>query len=133
MEEDEPVAVVLVEVLTAQHYTVDVATDGEVGLELATQWNYELILLDLQIPKLDGIRLCHELRSRRFKSQSFYHQQKTLAPMFKSLHAGADDYVTKPYDLSELLARLQALFRRRETSLAPMLLTWGKLQVNSSR
>ncbi|XGV97376.1 MAG: response regulator [Leptolyngbya sp. BL-A-14] len=131
VEDDEPVAAVLVEVLTAQHYTVDVATDGEIGLELATRCDYELILLDLQIPKLDGIRLCHELRSRRIQKPILLLTAKdSSADVVKGLDAGADDYVTKPYNLSELLARLRALLRRRETNLAPMLLTWGKLQVN---
>jgi DNA-binding response OmpR family regulator len=131
VEDDAPVVDTLVNVLTAQHYAVDVATDGEMGLELATNWDYELILLDLQIPKLDGIRLCREIRAQGFQKPILLLTAKdSSADVVQGLDAGADDYVTKPYDLPELLARLRALLRRRETTLAPMVLTWEKLRLN---
>ncbi|MBW4472173.1 MAG: response regulator [Stenomitos rutilans HA7619-LM2] len=131
VEDDEPVAAMLVDVLTAQHYTVDVAADGELGLELAINWDYELILLDLQIPKLDGIRLCRKIRAQGFQKPILLLTAKDSSEdVVRGLDAGADDYVTKPYNLSELLARLRALLRRRETSLAPLVLTWEKLRVN---
>lgn len=121
----------LVDVLTAQHYTVDVATDGAMGLELALNWNYELILLDLQIPKLDGIRLCREIRAQGFQKPILLLTAKdSSADVVRGLDVGADDYVTKPYDVSELLARLRALLRRRETNLAPTVLSWEKLRMN---
>ncbi len=131
VEDDEPVVAVLLEVLTAQHDTVDVATDGQIGLELATNWDYELILLDSQIPKLDGICLCRALRAQGFQKPILLLTAKdSTADVVQGLDAGADDYVTKPYDLSELLARLRALLRRRETSLVPTVLTWEKLHIN---
>lgn len=131
VEDDEPVVAVLLEVLTAQHYTVDVATDGQIGLELATNWDYKLILLDSQIPKLDGICLCRALRAQGFQKPILLLTAKdSSADVVQGLDAGADDYVTKPYDLSELLARLRALLRRRETSLVPTVLTWEKLHIN---
>ncbi|PSB61646.1 multi-component transcriptional regulator, partial [filamentous cyanobacterium CCP1] len=110
---------------------VDVATDGEIGLDLATTWEYELILLDLLIPKVDGISLCRQLRAKGFQKPILLLTVKDArADVVKGLDAGADDYVTKPYDLSELLARIRALLRRGETNLSPNLLTWGRLAVN---
>lgn len=131
VEDDAPTAAVLSEVITAQHYTVDVATDGETGLQLATDWEYDLILLDLLIPRLDGIALCRQLRTQGFqKPILLLTARDSSADVVKGLDAGADDYVTKPYDLSELLARMRALLRRGQSSLAPTLLTWEQLCVN---
>ncbi len=64
VEDDRPTAVTLSEALTAQYYTVDVADNGQIALELATSWDYDLILLDVLIPKLDGLGLCRQLRTQ---------------------------------------------------------------------
>ncbi|NJO78495.1 MAG: response regulator [Cyanobacteria bacterium RM1_2_2] len=131
VEDDAPTAAVLSEVITAQHYTVDVATDGEMGLQFATSWEYDLILLDLLIPKLDGMSLCRQLRVHGFQKPILLLTVKdSSTDVVKGLDAGADDYVTKPYNLSELLARMRALLRRKEADLVPPLLTWGQLCVN---
>jgi DNA-binding response OmpR family regulator len=131
IEDDESVIALLLDVLTTQHYTVDVATDGQIGLELAVTWDYELILLDLLIPKLDGIHLCCKLRTQGFQKPILLLTAKgSSADVVKGLDAGADDYVTKPFALVELLARVRALLRRRTTSLAPPVLVWEKLRMN---
>ncbi|WAL61998.1 response regulator [Thermocoleostomius sinensis] len=131
VEDDIPSASVLSEVITAQHYTVDVASDGEMGLYMATSWEYDLVLLDLLIPKLDGISLCRQLRHHGFQKPILLLTAKdSSSDIVRGLDAGADDYVTKPYDLSELLARMRALLRRGQASLAPTLLTWEQLCVN---
>jgi DNA-binding response OmpR family regulator len=131
VEDDKPIAAVLSEVLAAQYYTVDTATDGDIGLQLATSWDYDLVLLDWLIPKLDGISLCRQLRAQGFQKPILLLTAKdSSTDVVKGLDAGADDYVTKPYDLPELLARMRALLRRRETSLAPNLLVWEHLCVN---
>lgn len=131
VEDDAPTAAVLSEVMTAQHYTVDVAADGEIGLQLATSWDYDLVLLDLLIPRLDGISLCRQLRTQGFQKPILLLTTKDASSdVVRGLDAGADDYVTKPYDLSELLARMRALLRRGQTNLAPALLTWEQLCVN---
>ena len=131
VEDDAAAAAVLSEVITAQHYTVDVATDGEMGLQFATSWEYDLILLDLLIPKLDGKNVCRQLRANGFqKPILLLTASDSSTDVVEGLDAGADDYVTKPYDLSELLARMRALLRRGQANLTPSLLTWEQLCVN---
>ncbi|GAP94573.1 response regulator [Leptolyngbya sp. NIES-2104] len=131
IEDDSAIVELLSETLTAHHYTIDVATDGQTGLTLATDWEYDLVLLDLLIPRIDGIALCQQLRSQQFQKPILLLTAKdSSADIVKGLDAGADDYLTKPFELSELLARIRALLRRGETKLAPTVLTWGALQVN---
>ncbi|MBP5971892.1 response regulator [Brasilonema sp. CT11] len=131
VEDDLPTAAVLCEVLTAQYYTVDLARHGQDGLVLATSSNFDLILLDLLIPKLDGISLCRQLRAQGVQKPILLLTAKDhSADVVKGLDAGADDYLTKPYELSELLARMRALLRRGQTELAPAVLTWENLCIN---
>nr|WP_277884329.1 response regulator [Nostoc parmelioides] len=131
VEDDVPTATLLSEVLMAEYYTVELATDGQNGLMLATLSNFDLILLDLLIPKLDGINLCRQLRAQGIQKPILLLTAKDQsADVVKGLDAGADDYVTKPYDISELLARIRALLRRGKTELIPNLLSWGNLDVN---
>ncbi|BAY49384.1 multi-component transcriptional regulator, winged helix family protein [Scytonema sp. HK-05] len=131
VEDDRPTAAVLYEVLTVQYYTVELATDGENGLALATSCNFDLILLDLLIPKLDGISLCRQLRAQGVQTPILLLTAKDQsADVVKGLDAGADDYLTKPYELCELLARMRALLRRGQTELVPAVLTWENLCVN---
>ncbi|MBH8565310.1 response regulator [Nostoc sp. CENA67] len=131
VEDDRPMAAVLCELLTTQYYTVELATDGEAGLALATSSNFDLILLDLLIPKLDGISLCRQLRTQGIQKPILLLTAKDQsADVVKGLDAGADDYLTKPYQISELLARIRALLRRGQNELAPTLLTWENLCVN---
>lgn len=130
VEDDPAIAAVLSEILIAHCYVVDLAIDGQIGLEFATSWDYELILLDLLIPKLDGIHLCRQLRNQGYQKPILLLTAKdSTADVVQGLDAGADDYVTKPYDLSELLARIRALLRRGE-NLSPSVLTWGELCVD---
>ncbi|ABA21252.1 multi-component transcriptional regulator, winged helix family [Trichormus variabilis ATCC 29413] len=131
VEDDVITATLLREVLTAEYYTVELATDGQNGLTLATLSNFDLILLDLLIPKLDGINLCRQLRAQGIQKPILLLTAKDQsADVVKGLDAGADDYVTKPYDISELLARIRALLRRGKTELIPNLLSWENLDVN---
>jgi DNA-binding response OmpR family regulator len=131
VEDDPLAAAVLSEVIAAQHYVVDIATDGEAGLQFATSWEYDLILLDWLIPKLDGINLCCQLRANGFQKPILLLTAKdSSTDVVKGLDAGADDYMTKPYDASTLLARMRALLRRGQTDIAPTFLTWEHLCVN---
>ncbi|MGP1373500.1 MAG: response regulator [Almyronema sp.] len=131
-EDDELVVEPLIKSLTAQHYTVDVAADGQTAWELIDSFPYDLILLDIELPKLDGISFCRRLRSQRIQVPVLMltarqdNETKVI-----SLDAGADDYVTKPFNLKELLARIRALLRRGGGVLLPAL-QWEQLHLDPS-
>jgi DNA-binding response OmpR family regulator len=133
VEDDESLAQMLREALTSQHYLVDVATDGEAGWELVEAFEYDLILLDLMLPKLDGISFCKQQRSKGDRTPILLltgHDSRTNKVM--GLDAGADDYMVKPFDLHELLARIRALLRRGSSSTAPVL-EWGCLSLDPGK
>ena len=130
VEDDELIGSALFEALVAHHYTVDVAADGQAGLELAITFEYDLILLDWLIPKLDGISLCRQLRSKGYQKPILLLTAKdSNSDIVQGLDAGADDYIVKPYDLSELMARIRALLRRGNSPVTTVL-TWGDLCLN---
>jgi len=132
VEDDELVAEVLSKALTTQHYLVDLATDGQVGVELAEAFEYDLILLDLLLPKLDGISFCKQRRQAGDRTPILLlTAQDTSTNKVAGLDAGADDYMVKPFDLHELLARIRALLRRGSSVTMPIL-EWGNLRLNPS-
>lgn len=99
--------------LTEEGYAVDQAFDGEEGLYLAESESYDLIILDVMLPKLDGITLCKELRKKQITTPVIMLTAKTqLQDKVTGLDAGADDYLTKPFEFLELISRIQALLRR---------------------
>lgn len=113
VEDDTVMSTALAEMLTANHYMINLAVDGQTGLDLASAVDYDLILLDLQIPKLDGISLCRQLRSQGYEKPILLLTSYTSdAEIVAGLDAGADDYVIKPYTPEALLAKLRALLRR---------------------
>ncbi|HEV2440782.1 MAG TPA: response regulator transcription factor [bacterium] len=108
--------------LTEEGYSVDTADDGEVGLALARRAAYELIVLDLQLPKRDGIDVCRTLRAEGIGAPVLMLTARdTVEERVIGLDAGADDYLTKPFAFEELLARIRAL-RRREGATRPAVL-----------
>lgn len=130
VEDDEIIVSALTEALTTYHYHVETAKDGISGLELAIAFHYDLLVLDIILPGLDGISLCRQLRSHGLKIPILLLSAKDRSSdRVKGLEAGADDYLVKPYDLSELIARIQALLRRGKPNL-PVVLTWEKLQLD---
>ena len=132
VDDDRILVEALVRALTAEHYAVDVANDGCVGWELASACFYDLILLDVMLPKLDGISLCRRLRSHGSQSSILLlTAQDTSSSKVLGLDAGADDYMTKPFNLPELLARIRALQRRESVTLQPVL-TWEGLSLDPS-
>ncbi len=129
VEDDETTANVLAQVLTTHHYTVETAVDGQTGLELAQTFHYDLLVLDIILPNLDGISICRQLRSHGSQIPILLlSANESSTDRVKGLESGADDYVVKPYELSELMARIQALLRRSSSTLST-LLTWEKLQL----
>ncbi len=132
IEDDALIAAPLAKALIDQHYAVDVATDGQAGWELVESFTYDLILLDVKLPKLDGITLCRRLRSQGNQTPILLlTAQKTSSNTAMGLDAGADDYVAKPFNLQELLARIRALLRRGGAALPP-LLEWRNLKLDPS-
>jgi DNA-binding response OmpR family regulator len=132
VEDDVSLAEALMEALTDQRYVVDAVNDGEAGWAQTQAIDYDLILLDVMLPKLDGISLCQRLRTHNYNSPILMMTARdTSADKVTGLDAGADDYVVKPIDLPELLARVRALLRRGTTSASPVL-EWGGLKLDPS-
>jgi two-component system copper resistance phosphate regulon response regulator CusR len=112
--EDEPrVAHFVAKGLREQSYAVDVAGDGEQALYQAREIEYDLIILDVMLPKQDGYTVCRELRSAGFRNPVLMLTARdAVDDRVAGLDSGADDYLTKPFDFKELLARIRALLRR---------------------
>ncbi|MDF5717363.1 MAG: response regulator transcription factor [Rhizonema sp. NSF051] len=131
VEDDERIAQPLAEDLKhEQHHVVDVASNGIEGWEYACSTEYELILLDIMLPKLDGITLCKRLRSAQCNALILMLTAlDATSDKVVGLDAGADDYLVKPFELEELAARIRALSRRSlQTRLS--ILSNGELQIN---
>ena len=117
--------------LLEEAYAVDVAYDGEEGAYLATISPYDLIILDIMMPKKDGIEVCQELRSSGINTAIMMLTAKdTVEDRVKGLDAGADDYLVKPFAFNELLARVRALLRREGQIKTPEIQS-GDLVLNT--
>jgi two-component system, OmpR family, copper resistance phosphate regulon response regulator CusR len=113
IEDDEMIAELVRRGLDEARFDVSVANDGAAGLELALHGNYALIILDLMLPGRDGWSVCDTLRTRRYTTPILMlTARNTVQDRVRGLEAGADDYLAKPFDLAELLARVRALLRR---------------------
>lgn len=127
VEDENSMVQVLQTVLTAQNYVVDVAQDGLSGWELVESFAYDLILLDVMMPKLDGISFCRRLREKgNSVLVMLLTARDTTTDKLIGLDAGADDYMVKPFDIQELSARIRALLRRSHTTTTTVL-TCGEL------
>src|SRR5215475_8111461 len=122
VEDERKVASFIRRGLEAEHYTVDVAYDGDTGLARALEGHYDLLILDLMLPRRDGAALLGELRARRQTLPILLLTARaTVSDKVRGLDLGADDYLTKPFEFTELLARVRALLRRGGTTTAPAL------------
>lgn len=130
VEDDPVVADILTEALTAQHWIVECTDDGNAGLTLASNHEYDLIVLDIGLPNVDGLTICKQLRSRGYQNPILFLTGETSTDaQVTGLNAGADDYVTKPFDLQVFLARVRAVTRKGKNSAS--ILTWRMLQLDS--
>ncbi len=133
VEDDEPLAEMLTKALKSQHYLVELATDGQAGWELVEAFEYDLILLDLMLPKLDGISFCKKLRQEGDRTPILLMTgEDSSTHKIIGLDAGADDYIVKPFDVQELLAQIRAVLRRGSSTAMPIL-EWGDLRLEPSK
>jgi DNA-binding response OmpR family regulator len=130
--EDEPsVASMLNKGLGEEGYQVTVAPDGKLGLQLATDNPYSIIILDVMLPGINGLELCRQLRSRNILTPILMLTAlATTDNVVTGLDAGADDYITKPFKFKELSARLRSLARRRPPVEQEKLLKLDDLEMN---
>lgn len=132
VEDDSSLAETLAEALTDQFYVVDTSLEAESALEYIKASDYDLLLLDVMLPELDGISFCSLLRSQGYQMPILMVTARdTVSDKISGLDAGADDYIVKPIDLGELFARIRALLRRGSGS-SPPILEWGDLHLDPS-
>jgi DNA-binding response OmpR family regulator/HPt (histidine-containing phosphotransfer) domain-containing protein len=132
IEDDRLTSQAVSAMLSNHRYAVEIANDGQAGWDLIESFEYDLILLDLALPKLDGITLCRSIRKKGLQipimlltGRDSSHEKAI------GLDAGADDYMVKPFEEEELVARVRALLRRSELSAQPVLI-WGELNLDPS-
>jgi len=122
VEDEQKVARFVRQGLTEEGYAVDVAADGETGLAMALDRVHDLLILDIQLPKMDGLRVLQKLRQAKVPTPVLLLTVRaTIEDKVLGLDAGADDYLTKPFAFQELVARVRALLRRRAEATPPVL------------
>ena len=127
VDDDESLTKGLTITLTTHHHTVDVAKDGEMAWTYGSTFEYDLMVFEVMLPKLDGISLCQRFRANGYDTPILLlTAEDSIAVKAQGLDAGADDYVVKPFDPVELMARIRALQRRSSGNPFP-LLAWGAL------
>jgi DNA-binding response OmpR family regulator len=115
VEDEKQLGKLLKRVLTEERHVVDVADEGYEGLNLALSDSYDLVILDRMLPNMDGLEICRQMRQSKIKSVVLMLTARgSVEDRVSGLTSGADDYLTKPFAMSELLARVQALLRRRD-------------------
>ncbi|MCC6437186.1 MAG: response regulator transcription factor [Acidimicrobiales bacterium] len=131
VEDDRSVREALARALELEGYRVLTATDGQRGLDAVAEHRPDAVVLDVMMPVLDGLSACRRLRSARDRTPVLILTARAEVPdRVSGLDAGADDYLAKPFDLEELLARLRALMRRSQADPAPAALVVGDLAVD---
>jgi DNA-binding response OmpR family regulator len=130
VDDDPSLVALLMQNLGEHHYAIDTVVDGETAWDYVSSFTYDLIVLDVMLPRLDGISLCRQLRNHGHQMPILLlTAQDTPIDKIKGLDAGADDYVVKPCDLEELTARIRALLRRGR-EVHPPVLQWGDLHLD---
>ncbi len=131
VEDDEAIAAFLAKGLREAGFAVDQAGDGCFGLERATSGPYDVVIVDVMLPGLDGVALVEALRRREVRTPVlFLSARHTVDDRVRGLQAGGDDYLVKPFAFAELLARVQALVRRASGAKEPTRLVVGDLEMD---
>ncbi|MBE7519111.1 MAG: response regulator transcription factor [Thermoflexaceae bacterium] len=135
VEDEEPITSAIERGLTKLGYAVDTAFDGAEALEKATVNSYDVICLDLNLPRIDGIEVCRRLREDRYTGSIIMLTARSgIRDRIEGLDTGADDYLVKPFAFSELAARIRAITRREGGLREPVLNTRGlELDPNTNR
>jgi len=134
VEDDKRTASFIMKGLRQEGFAVDCAADGEEGLHLGSTEAYDVTVVDIMLPKLDGIELIEELRRRKVSTPVIILSARTAVDdRVKGLQSGGDDYLVKPFAFSELVARVQALIRRASFASEPSMLTVGDLRMDIVR
>ncbi|HLI69386.1 MAG TPA: response regulator transcription factor [Ktedonobacteraceae bacterium] len=135
VEDEQRLAYLLRRVLLEERHTVDLANDGLSGLELALSDSYDAIILDLMLPGMNGLEICRQMRAEQIMTPVLMLTARgAVEDRVTGLNVGADDYLTKPFAMEELLARVKALLRRRDRRFDDMLqLTVGDLTLDLIR
>ncbi len=132
VEDDHGVAELLQAIFAMHHYLVDLAIDGQAGLSLAETFAYDVVVLDIMLPKMDGIEFCRQLRSHRNNTPIlFLTALGSSISKVTGLDAGANDYLVKPFDTDELLARIRALIRQGSVTFSSVIEV-GTLKLDSN-
>ena len=131
VEDDVKIASFVAKGLRAAGYAVDHATDGQTGLHMALNEPYDAAVIDIMLPQLDGLSLIDQIRKKKINTPVIILSARgSVDDRVKGLQMGSDDYITKPFAFSELLARVQALIRRAGGLSEPTQLTVGDLSMN---
>jgi two-component system, OmpR family, response regulator len=130
-EDDQKIAAFIVNGLKQAGFAVNRAADGEDGLHMAATQSYDVAVIDIMLPKLDGLSLIEQLRQQKIRTPVIILSAKrSVDDRVRGLQVGSDDYLTKPFAFSELLARVQALIRRSSDVAEPTRLTAGELSLD---
>ena len=131
VEDDKKIAAFVMNGLRQAGFAVDHAGDGEEGVHLAMHESYDAAVIDIMLPKMDGLSLIDEIRRSGVKTPVLIlSARRTVDDRVRGLEAGGDDYLTKPFAFSELLARVQALIRRSSGSTGATFLKTGELSMD---
>jgi len=133
IEDHKDIAEMLYEYFERRDYELDYASDGRMGFNLASQNEYDVILLDLMLPEMDGLDVCRKLReeSKNYTPILMLTARDTLQDKVTGLEVGADDYLVKPFEILELEARIKALMRRKGQVAQQEILEVGDLQLDT--
>jgi DNA-binding response OmpR family regulator len=133
IEDELHLAEALTQILRKNHYTVDAVSDGESGLDNCLSNIYDLIILDIMLPKMDGISILKQIRKDGIKTPVILLTAKgEISDKVVGLDSGADDYLPKPFATEELLARIRALSRRKGEVLPDNTLKFGDIELDTS-